>query len=330
VFGLYLPVLENVADGVSIVNGCRDLNKNGTIEPFEDWKLRPEARVKDLVSRMSLTQKAKQLVYEGYNDPEAGWSYFWPIGVGQIQTDFVKCSQAPFGIPYISAGDQIQGYKVVVPNQDALTATRNLDLNYKCGDVFRRCMRAISAYGNLGPLAEINTGIIYWRVQEGCGEDADWAAAQVRAMIAGYHDGPELNPRSYLECLKHWPGQGAGGEDAVEYDWVTIKWHMKSWRAAVDADVHNIMPGYASCALLQKAGRGAGDDPGIIEYLRDTIGYKNIITTDWLPSGAWVNACNAGSDVMGGAAAAAGTTTLTSGAVRDRKSTRLNSSHDYR
>jgi hypothetical protein len=150
VFGLYLPVLENVADGVSIVNGCRDLNKNGTIEPFEDWKLRPEARVKDLVSRMSLTQKAKQLVYEGYNDPEAGWSYFWPIAVSQIQTDFVKCSQAPFGIPYISAGDQIQGYKVVVPNQDALTATRNLDLNYKCGDVFRRCMRAISAYGNLG------------------------------------------------------------------------------------------------------------------------------------------------------------------------------------
>lgn len=321
VFGVYLPVLETVDDGVGIVNGCRDLNKNGTIEPFEDWRQRPEARVADLLSRMTMEQKAKQLVYEGYNDPEAGWAYFWPIGVGQIQTDFIKCAKAPWAIPYISAGDQIQGYKVVVPNQALLAATRDLNITYKCGDLVRRCMRAISAYGNLGPLAEINTCVLYWRVQEGCGEDADLAAGQCRAMIAGYHNGPELNPSSYLECLKHWPGQGAGGEGTVRYDWVTIKWHMKSWKAAMDADVHNIMPGYSSCPLLQTAGRGAGDDPGIIGYLRDTLHYDGVITTDWLPSGAWVNACNAGSDVMGGAAAADGSAALTGGGVPEARIT---------
>jgi beta-glucosidase-like glycosyl hydrolase len=320
-FGKYLPRLATVDDGIQVINGCRDLSKNGAIEPFEDWRNSPEVRVADLIGRMTLEQKAKQLVYEGYNDPEAGWAYFWPIAVSQIQTDFIKCAKAPWGIPYISAGDQIQGYKVVVPNQAMLAASRDLDITYKCADVFRRCMRAISAYGNLGPLAEINTCVLYWRVQEGCGEDADLAAAQCRAMIAGYHNGPELNPSSYLECLKHWPGQGAGGEGTVRYDWTTIKWHMRSWKAAIEAGVHNIMPGYSSCPLLQTAGRGAGDDPGIIGYLRDSLKYDGIITTDWLPSGAWVNACNAGSDVMGGAAAAAGAAALTGGGVSETRIT---------
>jgi beta-glucosidase len=320
-FGKYLPKLATVDDGIQVINGCRDLSKNGAIEPYEDWHNRPEVRVADLLGRMTLEQKAKQLVYEGYNDPEAGWSYFWPIAVSQIQTDFIKCAKAPWGIPYISAGDQIQGYKVVMPNQAMLAASRNLGLTYKCGDLFRRCMRAVSAYGNLGPLAEINTCVYYWRVQEGCGEDADLAAAQVRALIAGYHNGPEINPSSYLECLKHWPGQGSGGEGSVTYDATTIKWHMKSWKAAIEADVHNIMPGYAKCAFLQSADRGAGDDPGIIGYLRNTLKYDGVITTDWLPSGAWVNACNAGSDVMGGAAAAAGAAALTGGGVSEARIT---------
>ena len=31
------------------------------------------------------------------------------------------------------------------------------------------------------------------------------------------------------------------------------------------------------------------------------LGYTGLITTDWLPSGSWVGAARAGSDVMGGA-----------------------------
>src|SRR6185436_620480 len=34
---------------------------------------------------------------------------------------------------------------------------------------------------------------------------------------------------------------------------------------------------------------------------RINMGYDGLVTTDWLPSGSWINAANAGSDVMGGA-----------------------------
>ena len=315
-FGKYIPILEQVNDSVPLLsyNGyqCRDLNKNGTIEPYEDWHNLPEVRVNDLMNRMTVMQKCQQLVYgDGANvGPGGGWFYFWPLDPQRAMNNQIVCAKAPWGIPFISAGDQINGYKVVFPNQAMLAASRNNDIVYKCCDLFRRCMLVNGAFGNLGPLAEINTSYGYWRVQEGCGEDADLAAAQCRAMIAGYHGAPELRPGSYLECLKHWPGQGAGGEGSVKYDWVTIKWHMKSWKAAMQAGLEHIMPGYATCALLQKEGRGAGDDPGIIGYLRDSLGFKGLITTDWLPSSAWVNAINAGSDVMGGAGFTEGTTTL--------------------
>ena len=36
-FSLYHPTVTAVADGVPVINGMRDLNKDGTIEPYEDW-----------------------------------------------------------------------------------------------------------------------------------------------------------------------------------------------------------------------------------------------------------------------------------------------------
>jgi beta-glucosidase len=104
-----------------------------------------------------------------------------------------------------------------------------------------------------------------------------------------------------LATVKHWPGEGAGGEALIVYDGVTIKYHMIPFRAAMEAGAVNIMPGYAGSSYLDPGGPGAGDSAPILAYLRQNLGYQGLITTDWLPSGSWVGAANAGSDVMGGA-----------------------------
>jgi beta-glucosidase len=101
--------------------------------------------------------------------------------------------------------------------------------------------------------------------------------------------------------VKHWPGEGAGGEALIVYDAVTIKYHMIPFRAAMEAGAVNIMPGYAGSSYLDPGGPGAGDSARILNYLRQNMGYTGLITTDWLPPGNWINAANAGSDVMGGA-----------------------------
>ena len=41
------------------VNGLefKDLNKNGKLDKYEDWRLPQEARIKDLISQMTLEEK---------------------------------------------------------------------------------------------------------------------------------------------------------------------------------------------------------------------------------------------------------------------------------
>ncbi len=51
------PVLER--DGLRF----KDLNRSGALEPYEDWRLTPEARARDLASRMTLEEKAGTMMH---------------------------------------------------------------------------------------------------------------------------------------------------------------------------------------------------------------------------------------------------------------------------
>jgi len=50
----------------------RDLNKNGSLDPYEDWRLPVEQRVADLVSRMTLEEKTGLMIHSslsGFTGP---------------------------------------------------------------------------------------------------------------------------------------------------------------------------------------------------------------------------------------------------------------------
>ena len=51
------PIIER--DGLRF----RDLDRNGTLDPYEDWRLTPEARARDLVGRMTLEEKAGAMMH---------------------------------------------------------------------------------------------------------------------------------------------------------------------------------------------------------------------------------------------------------------------------
>jgi beta-glucosidase len=299
-FSVYVPTVSSGVDGVRVINGSRDLNKNGTIEPYEDFRAPVETRVNDLLGRMTALEKAFQMFYNAQAFPQSGW-HFGPAQAPDLHGYLLAATGTRLGIPFISAGDTIHGYQTTYPTQSALAAARDYPLVYQLGNMQRREQLEVGTRGVLGPLAEVGTKVLYPRIQEGNGENADVAAAQVRAFVAGLQGGPELNPRSVLATVKHWPGEGAGGEALIVYDAVTIKYHMIPFRAAMEAGAANIMPGYAGSSYLDPGGPGAGDSAPILAYLRQNLGYTGLITTDWLPSTSWVNAARAGSDVMGGA-----------------------------
>jgi beta-glucosidase len=52
-----IPIVER--DGLRF----RDLNRSGTLDPYEDWRLTPDARARDLVARMTLEEKAGTMMH---------------------------------------------------------------------------------------------------------------------------------------------------------------------------------------------------------------------------------------------------------------------------
>lgn len=50
----------------------KDLNKNGEIDPYEDWRLPMEERIADLVSKMTLEEKAGLMFHPNIAIPESG------------------------------------------------------------------------------------------------------------------------------------------------------------------------------------------------------------------------------------------------------------------
>ncbi len=263
-----LPARRRAGRGrrATIINGARDLNKNGTIEPYEDWRLPVETRVNDLLGPDDAGgEGVPDVLQRPGRTRMSGW-HFGPAQAGDLNNVLLATAATRLGIPAVSAGDTIAGYKTTYPLQSTLAAGKDYPLDYKLGDMQRQEELEVGTRGVLGPLAEVGTKVLYPRIQEGNGENADVAAAQVRALVSGLQGGPELNPGSVLATVKHWPGEGAGGEAGIVYDAVTIKYHMIPFRAAMDAGAVNIMPGLRG-QLVPRPGRSRGGrqraDPGL-------------------------------------------------------------------
>ena len=59
------PTLSARAATIITVDGLRfkDLNHNGALDPYEDWRLAPDARARDLVGRLTLEEKAGLMMH---------------------------------------------------------------------------------------------------------------------------------------------------------------------------------------------------------------------------------------------------------------------------
>ena len=70
-----IPIIEQ--DGLRF----RDLNRSGALDPYEDWRLTPDARARDLVARMTLEEKAGTMMH---GTARSGG----PMGVAGVGTQY--------------------------------------------------------------------------------------------------------------------------------------------------------------------------------------------------------------------------------------------------
>src|SRR6516164_7137145 len=76
------PVLGySSASGIKIIEvdgfAFKDLNRNGKLDPYEDWRLPAEVRAKDLASKLSLQQIAGLMLYSRHQPiPNPSMGFF--------------------------------------------------------------------------------------------------------------------------------------------------------------------------------------------------------------------------------------------------------------
>jgi beta-glucosidase len=70
----------DTASGVRLLTvkgfAFKDLNKNGQLDKYEDWRLSPEERAKDLASKLSIEQIAGLMLYSAHQAIPAGGTRF--------------------------------------------------------------------------------------------------------------------------------------------------------------------------------------------------------------------------------------------------------------
>ncbi|PRY12179.1 glycoside hydrolase family 3 protein [Kineococcus rhizosphaerae] len=239
------PVLSTRGAPILDVGGLkfRDLDRDGRVTPYEDWRLTPEQRADDLLARLDLAQRAGLLVHG--NLTSSGTTYDVAATVRDIADRHVTtmitrlsaepaqiaeannlvqliAEQQPFGIPVLVSSDPRNGFSEVegqtvagkgttsLPDPTGLAAAGDPDLTRRAGDVVRQEFRAMGIAQLLGPQADLATEPRWTRINGTFGSDAETARDEVRAYVDGVQGGTDgLTRDSVATVTKHWAGYGA-------------------------------------------------------------------------------------------------------------------------
>ncbi len=232
-------------DGLSF----KDLNRSGKLEPYEDWRLTPQARANDLVGRMTLDEKAGTMMHGTVPAPGntfgSGEHYDLEgaaklINEKRVSSFITRLSgsgpmlaeennklqalaeQTRLGVPATISTDPRNHFQHTAgagvasggfskwPESLGFAAIGDDALMRRFGDVARQEYRATGIHVALSPQADLATEPRWSRITGTFGEDADLASRMVRAYVAGFQAGENgLSKDSVVAVVKHWVGYGA-------------------------------------------------------------------------------------------------------------------------
>ena len=223
----------------------KDLNGNGTLDAYEDWRLPAEERAADLVAQMSGEEIMPYLTHGGWgtfsddrdmfrsDETNAnGMNYIKGGGRGGVTRNMGNnqeanirhakwvnliqelCEELPYGLPAMISIDP-NGQSGIVECLN-LAATFDPELALAVGKEYSKQYRAAGVSMLLGPQVDVGTSPLIQRGSGTYGEDPaldrDIAEGFVSGMQSTWaEDGADLGwgPDSVMTIMKHWVGSGA-------------------------------------------------------------------------------------------------------------------------
>lgn len=224
----------------------RDANGDQSLDVYEDWRKPVSERVADLISQMSLEQKAG-LMYIATHTPEADpadGDFVTPEN-SKIVTDkklrhvIYRLSQnlgdianynnqmqklaedLELGIPVVITSNprnsastdytnitNAQDQHTFWPGTLGLAAARDVEAVGEFADIARQEWRAAGIRKVYGYMADVATDPLWARIEETFGEDPKVVGDMNYEIIRGFQ-GEELGKDSVAITVKHFPGGGA-------------------------------------------------------------------------------------------------------------------------
>jgi len=282
--------------------------------PYEDPSLPTEARIDDLLERMTRSEKVGQLVgaplgsfgetrdldriqelvgeYDIGSVAPFGWAgalYWKPEECAAVARELQASAREEhrLGIPLLFTADAVHGHAYVkntttFPNGLGMGATWDPELVERAGEITARELRATGIHQNYGPTCDVGRDPRWGRTHETYGESPHLVAELVRAEVTGLQGAHAVDEESVVATAKHFPayGEPRRGEDAapVEISESTLRRvFLPPFEAAIDAGVRSVMP----CYNAIDAEAAHGSRRYLTELLRQELGFEGHVVSDW-------------------------------------------------
>lgn len=227
----------------------RDLDGDGKLTPYEDWRLSPEVRANDLIARMTIEEKAGQMMHgtlpakggalgqgDGY-DLQAVAPMLWvkhissyitrlsvkPAVMAQ-QSNAVQdmAEQSRLGIPVTISADPRNHFDHVLgaaeaargvsiwPELIGFGALGDVARVRRFGEIASAEYRAVGIQEALSPQVDLASEPRWSRITGTFGSDPALASVMGGAYVSGFQGSDHgLTRDGVITVVKHWVGYGA-------------------------------------------------------------------------------------------------------------------------
>jgi beta-glucosidase len=279
-------------------SGWIDLNKNGQKDVYEDATQPLEARVADLLGRMTPEEKVGQL-WQAHREGDAEQKFGPALRRGEISSfldgselieiprqrnalQHIAVEESRLGIPLIYGHDSIHGFRTIFPIPLAEACAWEPELFERTQTISARETAAVGIDWTFAPMVDLARDPRWGRIAEGYGEDPWLGALYAAASVRGFQGTNAAAPDRVVACLKHYVGYGAaeGGRDynTTEISEYTLRnFYLPQFKAGVDAGAWTVMSAFNELSGMP----ASGNHHTLTDILRTEWKFPGYVVSDW-------------------------------------------------